>query len=66
MLEYYSLEKGFVSEHIQLKQDVSKLYRYLTLLEKDSFKLIAMHDRRRELLEGLLNELQNKSEGSTL
>ena len=48
-----------MTEHIQLKQDVSKLYRYLTLLERDPFKLLAMHDRRRELLEGLLTEIKD-------
>jgi hypothetical protein len=41
-----------------LKQDVSKLYRYLTLLEKEPYKLLAMHDRRRELLEDLLNDIK--------
>jgi hypothetical protein len=32
-LDFYTIDKG--KEHILIKQDISKLYRYLTLLETD-------------------------------
>ena len=34
-LEFYTLEKGYLKEHIEIKQDMSKLYKYLALMEAD-------------------------------
>lgn len=56
-LEYFNLEK-YLAENISIKQDISKLYRFLALMETDKSKIFAIHDRRRELLESLINELQ--------
>lgn len=49
-LEYYNLE-NYLPEHVSIKQDISKLYRFLALMETDKSKIFAIHDRRRELLE---------------
>jgi KIF-binding protein len=40
-LDYFVLD-GYVTEHIQMKQDVSKLYKLLSSLESDKDRFIAM------------------------
>ena len=59
-LEYFKLD-GHVTEHIQIKQDVSKLYKQLSQLEPEKDRFIAMQERRKELLEPLMTELNHKA-----
>ena len=34
---------GYVTEHVKIVQDVSKLYKQLSLLENDEVRLAALH-----------------------
>jgi len=45
---------GYVTEHIQLKQDISKLYKHLAMMETNAERVYAMQDRRRDLLEAII------------
>ena len=49
--------KGFVTDHVFLLQEQSKLYHYLAGFESDSKRKIAMEARRIEILLPLLNTL---------
>lgn len=42
---------GYVTEHIQIKQDISKLYKQLAMIETDKARAFAMTERRKDLLE---------------
>ena len=44
-----------------MKQDISKLYKQLSQLEADKDRFLAMQDRRKELLEYLMRELNPKA-----
>uniref|UniRef100_A0A7S3CST0 KIF-binding protein n=1 Tax=Strombidium rassoulzadegani TaxID=1082188 RepID=A0A7S3CST0_9SPIT len=55
-LEHYQLD-GFVTEHVQIKQGVSLLYKHLAKLELDLQRCELMHTRRAEMLEFLKSEL---------
>lgn len=59
-LEYFVLD-GYVTEHIQMKQDVSKLYKLLSQLESDKDRFIAMQERRKEMLEPITKEINPKA-----
>jgi KIF-binding protein len=59
-LDYFVLD-GYVTEHIQMKQDVSKLYKLLSSLESDKDRFIAMQERRRELLEPITKDINPKA-----
>eukprot|EP00347_Sterkiella_histriomuscorum_P007379 403349164 len=59
-LDYFLLD-GYVTEHIQMKQDLSKLYKYLGMMDPNQQRVFAMHDRRRELLEPIINEINHKA-----
>ena len=48
---------GFVTEHVTLLQEQSKLYHYLSVFETDSKHRMAMERRRIELLLPLLDTL---------
>jgi hypothetical protein len=52
---------GYVTEHIEILHAQSKLYKSLTRLEKNSERQAAMLEKRRELLEPLLTELNPKA-----
>ena len=43
-----------------MTQDTSKLFKYLALMESDKQRVMAMHDRRRDTIETLLNEVNEK------
>ena len=40
-LEYFNLEK-YLPEHVSIKQDISKLYRFLALMETEKSKIFAI------------------------
>ena len=48
---------GFVTDHINLLQDHSKLYHYLAVFEEDAKRKIAMENRRIQFLQPLLTSL---------
>jgi len=64
-LDYFVLD-GFVTEHVQIKQAISKLYKYLTTLEAEPIRVFGMLERRRDLLEPLAAELSPKAYEGTL
>ena len=57
--EFYTIEKGYMGEQVGIKQDISKLYKFLAVMEADQQRVSAMHDRRREILEAALNDLNS-------
>jgi tetratricopeptide (TPR) repeat protein len=57
--EYYLLD-GFVTEHINISRDISQLYKNLSFFESDNNRVFAMIDRRINMLESLLNEINPK------
>ncbi len=59
-LEYHVLE-GFVTAHVDLQLHVSKLYYYLSAFETDSKRALAMHLRRVQPIEHLIDELSNNA-----
>ena len=59
-MEYFVLD-GYVTEHIQMKQDISKLYKQLSVMDPDKERVIAMQERRAELLEPILKEINPKA-----
>ena len=46
-LEHFVLD-GYVTEHVQMRQDMSKLYRFLAMMEPESERRFAMMERRKE------------------
>lgn len=48
---------GFVTDHVNLLQEHSKLYHYLSSFEIDSKRKLAMETRRLEILQSLLGSL---------
>lgn len=50
-----------MTEHVQIKQDISKLYKHLSQLEPEKDRFLAMQERRKELLEPILAELNPKA-----
>ena len=44
-----------------MKQDISKLYKYLAMVESNRERMFAMQDRRREVLEPILSEINPKA-----
>ena len=63
-LEVFVLD-GYVTEHIEVLFSQSRLYRSLALLEKSSERKASMLDKRREMLEPLINELNPKAYPAT-
>lgn len=59
-IEVFVLD-GYVTEHLEILHAQSKLYKSLTRLEKSSERQAAMLEKRRELLEPLLSELNPKA-----
>jgi len=48
---------GFVTDHVRILQDQSKLYHYLSIYENDMKRKLAMQGRRIQLLKPLLSTL---------
>jgi KIF-binding protein len=59
-LEVFVLD-GYVTEHIEVLFSQSRLYRSLALLETKAERKASMLDKRREMLEPLLKELNPKA-----
>ena len=52
---------GFVTDHVRILQDQSKLYHYLSLYESEVKRKLAMQGRRIELLKPLLSSLSRSA-----
>lgn len=63
-LEYFIVD-GYVTEHIEMKRDISGMYKVLCYFESNTARIFAMTKRRLELLEDYTKEL-NKQSYSTL
>lgn len=63
-LEVFVLD-GYVTEHIEVLFSQSRLYRSLALLEKSAERKASMLEKRREMLEPLLTELNPKAYPAT-
>lgn len=59
-LQVYVLD-GYVTENIQICRDLSLAYKMLTIIETDPEKILALHERRRELLETPASEINPKA-----
>ncbi|EGR30687.1 kif1 binding protein, putative [Ichthyophthirius multifiliis] len=59
-LEHFVLN-GFVTEHVQIVQDQSKLYKNIIQLEDNIGKIVTILEKRAELLEPIYNELNPKA-----
>lgn len=58
-LQWYELD-GFVSDHIEIMQDFSQLYKCLITFEDDISRKCKMHKRRLDMLECIIPELNAK------
>ena len=58
--QYFVLD-GFVSDHVHLLQEQSRLYQYLSYYEVETKRKLAMHNRRIESLRPLLDSLSRAS-----
>ncbi len=58
-LDYFKLD-GYVSEYIQIHKELSNLYKYLTFFETDNSRIFGMMERRMNMLEPIINEINNK------
>lgn len=54
--EYFQMD-GYVTDHIEILQDHSALFRVLSFFEEDLERRCKMHKRRIDLLEPICNEL---------
>ncbi|CAG9318986.1 unnamed protein product [Blepharisma stoltei] len=59
-LDYFVID-GYVTEHIEMKRDISSLYRLLSYFEMDENRIIAMAQRRLELLEGYTRDINKQA-----
>jgi len=59
-LEYFVID-GYVTEHIEMKRDISSLYRLLSYFEMDENRILAMAQRRLELIEGYTADLNKQA-----
>ncbi len=59
-LEYFVLD-GYVTQHIVLRKDISDLYKTLSGIEPEPARLMAMLDRRREILEPVAHDINPKA-----
>ena len=59
-LKFFLIE-GYVTEHIEMKRDISTLYRYLAYFEQDKRRVLAMVQRRLELVEPYTKELNSQA-----
>lgn len=54
--EYYTLE-DHASDHVQILQDMSQMYKHLAFFEEDDERQCKMHKRRVDLLESVVKQL---------
>ena len=62
-LEYFIID-GYVTEHIEMKKDISGLYKCLCYFENSDARILAMMNRRLELIEGFTKEINKQSYGT--
>ena len=55
-LDFFVLD-GYVTEHSRIKKDISDLYKYITMLETNQARIYAMYERRRDLIEPIVDEI---------
>ena len=55
-LEFYVLD-GYVTDHITVQQEISKLYHHVAAFETSSKRIVAMENRRVALLSALADEI---------
>lgn len=53
-MEFFVLD-GFVTSHTKIIKDVSDLYKYITMLETNKPRVYAMYERRRDLLQPIID-----------
>ena len=58
-LDHFVLD-GFASDHVEILQERSAMYRSVAAFERDEKKQLAMHQRRVTLLEPILGELNER------
>ena len=58
-LEFFKLD-GHVTEHIQITRELCNLYKYLTFFETDNNRIFGMMERRIELVEPIIGEINPK------
>jgi tetratricopeptide (TPR) repeat protein len=58
-LEFYTLD-GYVTDHIQICENISQLYKYLIQFEPDNNRVFAMLERRINLLEPIYKVINHK------
>ena len=55
-MEWFVLD-GFVTDHVNIRQGQSVLYKCLSKLEKDYNRVVAMQKKRLDIIEELQREL---------
>lgn len=58
--EYFVID-GYVTEHVEMKKDVSNLYKTLCFFEDNRGRIVAMLERRLECIEGFIKELNKQA-----
>jgi tetratricopeptide (TPR) repeat protein len=58
-LETYPLD-GYVSEHVNILKEISRLYKHLSVLEPDTERRILMELKRKDLIDPVYNTLNPK------
>lgn len=59
-LEFFVID-GYVTEHIEIKRDMSSLYKHLCVFEPAVGKVLAMLERRLELLEAFTRDINKQA-----
>ncbi|CAG9330047.1 unnamed protein product [Blepharisma stoltei] len=59
-LEYFIID-GYVTEHIEMKRNISSLYKYLCYFDENEGRVIAMLQRRIEILEEYTKDLNRQA-----
>jgi tetratricopeptide (TPR) repeat protein len=62
-LEYFVID-GYVTEHIEMKKDISALYKALCYFDSSDARVLAMLNRRLELIENFTKEINKQSYGT--
>lgn len=55
-LEFFVLD-GYVTDHSRITKDISDLYKYITMLEENKARIYAMYERRRDMIEPIVDAI---------
>ena len=55
-VDFFILD-GYVTEHSRISKDISELYKYVTMLETNQPRVFAMYERRRDLLQPIIDAI---------